>query len=123
MPNRDARPIKTATGTVSAKHSTVVEIMTAVIARSLVSSAELVKRSLVHHENTRRIDRVLMNRCFCTWSNFEAMVTKHGFSRPSTMPCCNAVNTSEKAVGVVIKPSRMTKKAKCYIIKVGEASA
>ena len=43
-------------------------------------------------------------RCFCTWSNLAAMITDSGFSWPSTVPCCSAVNTSGKAIGVVMMP-------------------
>ena len=47
------------------------------------------------------------DRFFCTWSNLAEMMTDSGFSCPSTVPCCRAVNTSGKAIGVVMMPSAL----------------
>ena len=58
-----------------------------------------------HMTNSKRDVKVpVSERCFCTWSNLDAMMTDSWFSWPSTVPCCSAVNTSGKAMGVVTMP-------------------
>jgi hypothetical protein len=43
-------------------------------------------------------------RYFCTCGNLAPRITPMGFSWPSTVPCCRAVKSSGKAIGVGSTP-------------------